>query len=352
LNRYDGLANNRKWRLLSTNSGAGTAGYLTFDLLNDAGSAVTTSVMTLLNSGDIGIGSTSPMVSLDLSQKTDALALPVGNTGQRPPGMNGELRYNTSTSTLEAFIGGLWTSLNGAGSPIESSGRLTGSGTTLSYCPYKGNLKTTAAQGVYTIPSGCLTATTTSLSANTLYYVYLWYNGSGAWVLDAETTGHATDSATGIEVMSGNNTRTLVGMIHTDGSKNVNTSAVTPGDTHTVATWDNRHPTTTKCAFTTLRQINSTSLVLINGENSCSFVSWGDAAQFSSQQITYAPAGYQTLVETVLTIDGTSTWVTYLEGLSYSAPPGPAGWIMAISPNAYTPTEGYHYTEMLGMGGP
>ena len=40
--------------------------------------------MRVDTTGNVGIGSTSPVASLDLSQKTDALALPSGTTGQRP----------------------------------------------------------------------------------------------------------------------------------------------------------------------------------------------------------------------------------------------------------------------------
>ena len=41
--------------------------------------------------------------------------MPVGTTGQRPTGANGEIRYNSTTSALEAFIGGAWTSLSTGG---------------------------------------------------------------------------------------------------------------------------------------------------------------------------------------------------------------------------------------------
>jgi hypothetical protein len=73
--------------------------------------------------GNVGIGSSSPVVSLDLSQKTDAVSLPVGTTGNRPTGVNGMIRYNNTLSALEAYANGAWTSLAG-------SGALAGSGTT------------------------------------------------------------------------------------------------------------------------------------------------------------------------------------------------------------------------------
>ncbi|HEY8096480.1 MAG TPA: hypothetical protein VIE65_10370, partial [Methylobacter sp.] len=65
--------------------------------------------------GNVGIGSTIPVSSLDLSQKNDALALPGGSNAQRPTGVslvNGEIRYNTAgTGQIEAYYNGAWNSL-------------------------------------------------------------------------------------------------------------------------------------------------------------------------------------------------------------------------------------------------
>ena len=309
-----------------------------------------TNVMTLQSNGNVGIGSTSPVVSLDLSQKTDAVALPSGTTGQRPTGVNGEIRYNSSTSTLEAFANGAWTPLNGAGVTINSSGRLTGTGTSLSYTPYKGNLKTTALYGNYTIPSGSgLTASLTSMyiggtasssaAANTLYYVYL-INVSGTTYLDLETTGHATDSSTGIEIMSGGSTRTLVGMIHTDGSANVASGQNT--SVNTVATWDNRQPTTTRCGFSADRTISPSTSNEINSENRCQFVTWNDAVSFASWQdaaVSVVRAG----LETYFKLDGSTISAAALKPSAVSP-----YFVLVVYPVSVGTGEGYHYTQLYG----
>ncbi len=83
--------------------------YLTW---NSGGIAVAGQITS---TGNVGIGSTSPVASLDLSQKNDALALPGGSNAQRPTGgalVNGEIRYNTAgTGAVEAYYNGAWNSL-------------------------------------------------------------------------------------------------------------------------------------------------------------------------------------------------------------------------------------------------
>jgi hypothetical protein len=70
-----------------------------------------------LSGTSIGIGSTAPVSSLDISKMTDALALPGGSSAQRPTAVNGMIRYNTGgVGSIEAYLNGAWTTLlNGAG---------------------------------------------------------------------------------------------------------------------------------------------------------------------------------------------------------------------------------------------
>jgi hypothetical protein len=52
--------------------------------------------------------------SIDLSARTDAAAMPVGTTGQRPGSpINGMLRYNSTSAGLEAYVNGSWSPLTG-----------------------------------------------------------------------------------------------------------------------------------------------------------------------------------------------------------------------------------------------
>ena len=80
-----------------------------------------TEAMRIASNSNIGIGTTTPLVSLDLGFKTDAVSLPVGDDAARPstpvPGM---IRYNTSASEFEGYSGilnvsGSWGALGGGG---------------------------------------------------------------------------------------------------------------------------------------------------------------------------------------------------------------------------------------------
>jgi hypothetical protein len=61
-----------------------------------------------ITSGNLGIGTNNPNVSLDLGSRTDAIALPQGTTAQRPSGNAPYIRYNTTNSALEFYNGTDW----------------------------------------------------------------------------------------------------------------------------------------------------------------------------------------------------------------------------------------------------
>lgn len=68
---------------------------------------------TIINNGNVGIGTTAPMVSLDASLRTDGLAVPIGNTAQEPvTPPYGTLRYNSDQYTVESYVWpGQWETL-------------------------------------------------------------------------------------------------------------------------------------------------------------------------------------------------------------------------------------------------
>ena len=60
------------------------------------------------NTGLVGINTTSPSVSLDLSNNTDAVSLPTGTTAQRPSGTDAYIRKNSTNNALEFYNGTNW----------------------------------------------------------------------------------------------------------------------------------------------------------------------------------------------------------------------------------------------------
>ena len=90
--------------------------------------------LTITSAGKVGIGTTTPQVSLDLSANTDAILVPNGSTAARPSGiLPGMIRYNTTTSEFEGYSGilnvsGSWGALGGASLPTKTVVNLTGTG--------------------------------------------------------------------------------------------------------------------------------------------------------------------------------------------------------------------------------
>ncbi len=101
---------------------------------------------------------------------------------------------------------------------------------------------------IQSVPSGGVAYTASGLSASTLYYVYAEMV-SGTMTLILSTTGHATSSANGVEIMSGDATKTLVGMVYATGATTV---SVQPGQ---ILNWFNRRMVSIELAAV----LNSTS---------------------------------------------------------------------------------------------
>ncbi len=95
--------------------------------------------------GTVGIGTTSPAVSLDLGANTDALALPRGTSAQRPSASNGMIRFNSDLGMLEIYFNSTWNILFPTGGAVAVT--LGGTGTSSTFT--QGSVVFAGASGVY-----------------------------------------------------------------------------------------------------------------------------------------------------------------------------------------------------------
>ena len=212
------------------------------------------------------------------------------------------------------------------------------SSSTITLVPYQGN-KIMIAGVLYTIPSAGVTLVSPTMSASTLYYIYALQT-SGTLSLVASTVGHQTDSTTGVEVWTTDNTHTLVGMVYcTTANSFTNTAA-----SRLVRSWFNDPGVVATAPFTAQRTTTSTTPVEINTEIRNQFLVWSaENAHFDftgqAQNTSSAGGLFDQLV-----IDGT----LYEPGIYGSTTAAnvavPTSWSGTISGLS----EGFHYSTLFG----
>lgn len=127
--------------------------------------------------GAVAIGTTAQTAgtSLDLGSNNNAMLLPSGTNAQRPTGVAGMIRYNSSaTPSVEAFLNNAWTSLNG----LVANRTVSGS-TTVTQADMNGQINFTGS-GTATIPA----ISSTIFPANTT----LCLNNEGSGTVTISTT--------------------------------------------------------------------------------------------------------------------------------------------------------------------
>jgi len=161
--------------------------------------------------GNIGIGTTSPAVSLDLGTRTDALRLPNGTTAQQPTAgalAAGEIRYNTNGGTppgwVEYYNGSAWTQLTsgGSGSYLPESGGGTVSGN-VTITPSSGTALTLTSGGETITAGGLNVSGGIAANSGNITGVGTNLTGAGAMTVAAGGTNqNLTESSSGTGVVN------------------------------------------------------------------------------------------------------------------------------------------------------
>ncbi|MDR9839468.1 hypothetical protein [Herbaspirillum huttiense] len=219
--------------------------------------------------------------------------------------------------------------------------RLSKSGSNLVLSPFNGN-KLTISGVQQTIPAAGVSLAPTGLTAGTLYFVYAYMN-AGVMTLEPSATGHATDSTTGVEIKSGDPTRTLVGMARPiTGPAWQDTAAQ-----RFVRSWFNDPGFIATAVFTAARTTSSTTPIELNSEIRNEFLSWsGEIFRFVFQGVTTlnGVAGQVGLAN--IGIDSTSTNITV--SAQYQRDTNSNIGTTNVEAITNTLSEGYHYATMLG----
>jgi hypothetical protein len=266
--------------------------------------------------------------------------------GARVGSTNVTGRYWTSTvdgNTTNPDAGGAgWLGSQDLVIPATGAQLQFTNATTLTLAPKNGGLLWVNGFN-YAVPAA-LTVSNTGLAASTLFYVYAAVT-AGALSLDApSTTGYAL-AANGMPQKSGDATRTLVGMIYTNGSSQF----VQQDGSWQVVSYFQRSLQRTRTRFSVNRTTNSNTFVELNTEIRNGFLCW------AGENVSFMVSGAQqssasgTPATTAVGFDGT----TPEQAMGAINPPSGATYqtSIGISDVKTGLSEGLHYATLLGASG-
>jgi hypothetical protein len=173
-----GVSGNPTFALTGISSAIANIGVAT-GLLSIQSGTTATAVNILGTANQItvanGNGTGNPTISITdnpILSGTGSVTLPKGTNAQQPAGVDGQLRFNTSTSTFDGYSAGAWRQFSVAGGVTSFSAGSTG------FSP------STGTSGAIVL-TGTLNAASGGTGANTLTgYVY----GNGTGIMTASTT--------------------------------------------------------------------------------------------------------------------------------------------------------------------
>lgn len=237
---------------------------------------------------------------------------------------------------------------------IPQCGRLTYvSATAVKFAPFNGD-QIKISGSIYVIPSaGIAGVANTSvfvggvaaqnLAASTLYYVYAFIN-SGTVTADFRTGGHATSSTAGnvgVEILSGDDTRTYLGMVFTNGSSQFDDSSAK----RNVISWFNKRNIGGLAFFTATRTTTSASYVELNSEIRVEFCTEADEAVFAGQSGSIFNSTSGQNLFCALAFDG----ATAEDAASGISPPANVQYPFSSSIVKNGLTVGHHYATVVAL---
>jgi hypothetical protein len=197
------------------------------------------------------------------------------------------------------------------------------SSSVLTFAPFNGNqIKINGVS--YQIPNAGVTLAFGALSTTTLYYIYAYISGS-TLTLEASTTTHATSTTSGnegVEIKSGDDTRTLVGLSYTIASTFVD---------FTTLSWFNKRQKTASLSLGNLSTASATFVALGSLQSA---VNWANDIVDIQIAAQISTTGTNGAIE--IGIDGT-TAVGLVVQYSYSTL-----FVATVVPGKVAPSEALH----------
>ncbi len=211
------------------------------------------------------------------------------------------------------------------------------SATSLVLSPYNGN--TIIINGApRQIPAGGVTVTNSGVTANSLRYIYAFMSG-GSMALEVVATGHST-GAGGVEIKTGDPSRSLVGMIYTNASSQFVDSATQ----RYCLNWFNRRAISGSATNSSNASTASSTPAPIAGYR-VDFLSWADESAFLSASGTSATSGANQTITSFINIDVTTNGGPAFSLLSPSTGLIQGGFSLSFCSDL---SEGRHSAYLLG----
>tara|TARA_A100001391_G_scaffold176590_2_gene139887 strand:- start:5385 stop:6650 length:1266 start_codon:yes stop_codon:yes gene_type:complete len=277
---------------------------------------------------------------------TNAVTLNINSLGAKSITKNGTSPLAPGDlaggTVIEVIYDGTRFQLMAGGSVLTGHGQCrlsVTSATTLRLSPYNGS-SLIIGGATQQVPSAGVSYTLSGLAASTLYYVYAFMN-SGVMTLEVVATGHST-ATNGVEVKTGDSTRTLVGMVFTTGSTQFADGAAN----RLCANWFNRRSLLSRANFTAPRSTASGTPVELNSEIRNSFVCWGDeSTNFQCWGSVTISGAAGTQANTYIGVD--STTLQFDGTITYQRDANSNIGTAAFSSGG-TLSEGFHFSTILG----